>query len=158
MGKHFGRLNRILSGQMIKISSYNQKPGGIYRPAYFFIFPSNKTHINTLRWQLKENVFQKKNVRLPFYNIIVTSDCLDINQLNYTHKSQQEDRMYWVRYGKLEEWLKMISQFEDVLSPSDISQIGNYLKIWRYPTEANLQAHIENSKKNNREESNNFFV
>ena len=143
---------------MIKISSYNQKPGGIYRPAYFFIFPSNKTHINTLRWQLKENVFQKKNVRLPFYNIIVTSDCLDINQLNYTHKSQQEDRMYWVRYGKLEEWLKMISQFEDVLSPSDISQIGNYLKIWRYPTEANLQAHIENSKKNNREESNNFFV
>lgn len=98
---------------------------------------------------------------IPYYNIVVTSDCLDISELNYRRNTDRTlEPMYWVRYGKIEDWFKKMLTFEDKLEAVDINLIDNYLKQWRCPTDEQLNMHNWNNKKiaSGQQANDNFFV
>lgn len=120
----------------------------------------NKSHIKTLRERIAADVYGGKDSELPFYNVIVTSDRLDISKLNRRRKNTQpDDLMYWVRYGKIEDFFKLeIANLEDSLSDAEGARIDQYLSKWRYPTKTQLRVHNENNKRVSGELNDSFFV
>lgn len=121
----------------------------------------NKSHIRTLLNRVKSDVYHGHGKYIPYYNIVVTSDCLDINGLNYQRKSDRPiEQMYWVRYGKIGDWFKKMLTFKDKLEAVDINLIDNYLKQWRCPTDEQLNMHNWNNKKiaSGQQANDNFFV
>ena len=117
----------------------------------------NRSHIHTLRKRITMDVFGGNAPKIPYYNIVITSDRLDIKHLNTKQNTNQPvQKMFWVRYGKISDFFEQkVVAMKDVITYDNCLKIDNYLSQWRYPTEEQMRIHNE---RNEKLENDNFLV